>query len=209
MGKAEDVRLLEVCESASKEELKQAYRRCAMRCHPDVTGDQSSEEFVQVRGAYERLRDGYWEKVGLDEVPEARKPRPTQRRSSRPKRGPDFINLFDNLMQNVGDSSRRKVLDDLELEAPLDYLIFGASISIYVPIHVACRACQGRGHISDRSGVSSPCPRCKGDGGMEKQLRVPVAIPPNLRSGATLRVPCEEAGMPGYDLLITVTLGVS
>jgi len=208
MGKSQDAALLGVGESASKDELKRAYRKCAMRCHPDVTGDESSEEFLELRAAYERLRDGYWEKGGRAGPATPREPARPQRRTSRSPRRPDFINLFDNLMQNPG-AGNRKVLEELELEAPIDYLIFGASISIYVPVHVACRTCQGRGRVVEHGGISSFCPKCNGAGDMEKQLRVPVSIPPNLRSGATLRVPMEDSGMAGYDLLVTITLGAT
>lgn len=52
-------KILEVEDTASREELKKAYRQTAMKFHPDKNLDnpQSSKKFVLVRCAYELLAD--------------------------------------------------------------------------------------------------------------------------------------------------------
>jgi len=50
-------RLLEVHESASEEELKRAFRRAAVACHPDHVGntEQANRRFALMKCAYELL----------------------------------------------------------------------------------------------------------------------------------------------------------
>lgn len=50
-------RLLEVHESASTEELKRAFRRAAVACHPDHVGntEDANKRFALVKCAYELL----------------------------------------------------------------------------------------------------------------------------------------------------------
>jgi DnaJ-class molecular chaperone len=63
-------RLLEVHESASEEELKRAFRRAAVACHPDHVGNtqQANRRFALIKCAYELLaNDKPCEKL-LDEA---------------------------------------------------------------------------------------------------------------------------------------------
>ena len=49
--------ILGVSHDASADEIKKAYRRKAMKLHPDVAGPGSEEEFKKVQEAYEVLQD--------------------------------------------------------------------------------------------------------------------------------------------------------
>ena len=49
--------ILGVSHDASADEIKKAYRRKAMKLHPDVAGPGSEEEFKKVQEAYEILQD--------------------------------------------------------------------------------------------------------------------------------------------------------
>jgi DnaJ-class molecular chaperone len=40
---------------ASDDDIRRAYRRAALRFHPDRTGQQDAQEFMEIRSAYERL----------------------------------------------------------------------------------------------------------------------------------------------------------
>lgn len=51
--------ILGVSRSASKEEIKKAYRQLAMKWHPDHnTSPEAKQKFIQIHDAYERLMSG-------------------------------------------------------------------------------------------------------------------------------------------------------
>jgi len=203
MGKREDAKALGVKKEASPEELKQAFRSAAFRCHPDLAGEASRDEFIRLCEAYERLRDGHWDRAPVEEVA----PRRGNGRKRAATHSADFATIFDDLLSNdVAAGNGRHILDHIELEVPLDYLIFGATVSIHFPVEAACRACAGQGLRVAGQGVVERCPTCWGTGNIERQLRVPLSIPPGLRSGAVLRVPLDHAALPGFDLLVELSL---
>ena len=208
MGRKEDVRLLGIGAHTTGDELRRAFKNLALRYHPDVAGEECGVTFVRIREAYERLRDGYWDRVS----PESNDvtPAPSRPRSVSRSRGVDFISLFDGLIENLGQNGApRKVLDHLELEVPLDYLIFGASLTIHFPVEVACARCQGRSMVVESGGSAVHCPVCRGDGTRTRNLEVPISIPPGLRSGSSFRVPLDISGMTGCDLLVEISLGAA
>lgn len=50
--------VLEVGHSASHQEIREAFHKLALTCHPDVNKDpESQQRFVQIKEAYEVLRD--------------------------------------------------------------------------------------------------------------------------------------------------------
>lgn len=209
MSRADDALLLGVGVTVSAESLKAAFRVAAMGCHPDLAGEGCREEFVQLREAYERLRDGYWDRV--DKASERTrqrgpvKPRSTGRRQT--ARTPDFIDFFDAALKDIANQKKgRRVLDEIELAVPFDYLLFGASLTIYVPVEMACRTCHGKGMVPDLQGVVSGCPTCHGDRVSERQLKVPLNLPPGLRAGHRLYIPLDESGLKGYDVLVEISL---
>jgi len=206
MGRAEDASLLNVVTGADAETLKVAFRQAARQCHPDLTGAGDGSDFVRLTAAYERLRDGHWDRV---DAGVARPEKPQARRSSRQSgsQRPDFIDIFDSALGDVLNQEKsRRVLDHVELAIPFDYLLFGASLSFYVPVEMECRSCGGRGHLPDSAGVVSRCSTCLGDRVTERQLKVPVNLPPGLRTGQVITIPLDQAGLKGYDVLVELSL---
>ncbi len=206
MGRAEDANLLNVETGVDNDTLKVAFRQAARQCHPDLTGEGDGADFVRLREAYERLRDGHWERASAKKARSAQAQALSQNKPQSGKRS-DFIDIFDAAMGNVlGETRGRQVLEQVELAIPFDYLLFGASLSFYVPVEMECRKCQGRGHIPDSGGTVSRCPVCTGDRVTERQLKVPINLPPGLRTGQILTIPLDDAGLKGYDVLVELSL---
>jgi hypothetical protein len=53
--------VLGVPHGSTQDDIKKAYHERAKRCHPDIHGDGSAEQFIRVQEAYEKLR----ERVGV------------------------------------------------------------------------------------------------------------------------------------------------
>ncbi|KEG14038.1 putative chaperone DNAJ protein [Trypanosoma grayi] len=65
-GPFDPYRILGLAPNASKEEVKKAYHRLALRYHPDGGPEGSKERFQAVNEAYEALKDGRWRKHDAD-----------------------------------------------------------------------------------------------------------------------------------------------
>ena len=79
MGKKDYYDVLGVSKSVSKDDLKKAYRKLAMKYHPDRNPDdsQAAEKFKELSEAYEILSDdqSYHRLVFFDRLKEFHRPR--------------------------------------------------------------------------------------------------------------------------------------
>jgi len=57
MAKQDYYELLGVDRTASESELKSAFRKMAMKYHPDKTGGKTTEKFKKINQAYQVLSD--------------------------------------------------------------------------------------------------------------------------------------------------------
>lgn len=168
--------LLGVARNATEAEIKSAFRRLAMKHHPDKNpGNKESEErFRKINAAYEALSNP--EKRSLyDRYGEAGVSGQAQAgRGAGPfgSGGVDvnevFGDLFENLFSGGGASSggRRKSRGgDLkyEVHVDLDEAFSGAQIPLEFDRLESCAACRGSG---SRGGVSGTkrCSQCRGSG---------------------------------------------
>lgn len=55
MSIAAALSVMSLCESATPEQIKKAYRRLAMQTHPDKGGEQA--DFIKVKEAYDCLKE--------------------------------------------------------------------------------------------------------------------------------------------------------
>ncbi len=182
-------RILGVPRNASQEEIKRAYRRLALKYHPDRNpGDKEAEErFKEIAEAYEVLRDP--EKRRLYDLygPEG------VRRStgfSGFRTVEDIFSTFSDLFEEFfGFSTSRRAPrpgEDLRYDLTLDFLeaAFGTSKTIEIPKRVPCDRCggsgvepgtspkvcpycYGRGQVSRSHGfftISTTCSYCQGEG---------------------------------------------
>ncbi|MDR2973692.1 MAG: molecular chaperone DnaJ [Propionibacteriaceae bacterium] len=186
--------VLGVPKDASEEDIKKAYRKLAMKYHPDVATEENSvEKFKQIGEAYEVLSDPQKRSMydrGGD-------PLGNGGASGFPGFGGggfDFSTIVDAMfgggMGTRGPRSRvARGQDRLErLSLPLVEAAFGVSRELAIDSlvlcavcsgsgsadgakPVTCRTCHGRGEVTQvqRSFIgdirtSSPCPACRGYG---------------------------------------------
>jgi molecular chaperone DnaJ len=181
VNKADYYEVLGVSREASDQELKSAYRKLALKHHPDRNpGDHAAEErFKQASEAYQVLSDAD-KRAAYDRYGHAGLG--GQGFGGSPFGGSpfgggvDIGDLFGDLfgeMFNVGGSQRRASRqqrgDDLRFDLTVDFdaAIFGVETEVKVRRMEACGACRGTGSASG-SGPRT-CGQCQGRGQVRYQ----------------------------------------
>lgn len=160
--------ILGVSRDASADEIKKAYRRKAMKLHPDVAGPGSEDEFKKVQEAYEVLQDPQKRAVfdrGGD--PNARMGGFGEGGFS--SAGFDFTNLVDAMFGGGtsfggggrGPRSRTRRGQDalVRMRLSLAEAVFGVTKPLEVDTAVVCPKCQGKGAESGSEPVT--CNTCQ------------------------------------------------
>ena len=172
MAKRDYYEVLGVERGADAAALKKAYRRLAMKHHPDRNaGDTESEaRFKEAKEAYEILSDddkrAAYDQFGHDAVSNS-----ASGNSGFGAGGATFSDVFGDVFGDIfGGAARRgggrQVFrgNDLryELEMSLEQAIRGESTTLEIPTSVTCDVCHGSGA---KSGTKpETCPTCGGAG---------------------------------------------
>lgn len=155
MAKADYYELLGVSRTATETELKSAFRKLAMKHHPDRNpGDKGAEaKFKELNEAYQILSDGQ-KRAAYDRFGHAA----FENGGGGP--GPGFGNdfassmadIFEDLFgdfagrQRAGASGRERGSDlRYNLEITLEEAFHGKTATLKVPTSIACEACSGSG----------------------------------------------------------------
>ncbi|OGB74332.1 molecular chaperone DnaJ [candidate division Kazan bacterium RBG_13_50_9] len=173
-------KILGVSRGASPDEIKQAYRRLALRYHPDKTkGDKEGEQkFKEVNEAYRVLSDParrkQYDQFGQTFEGAAGggfagfRPEDFARFTQDFGDLGGFEDLFDAFFGGMRGGRRRSAEDvqrgrdiEINLQITFDEAAFGTTKRISVPRAVACEYCKGTG-ASDGELVS--CDKCGGRG---------------------------------------------
>ena len=166
--------LLGVARTADADEIKSAYRKLALKYHPDRNKEAGApEQFARINEAYAVLSDpekrAHFDRFG----------------SAPPSGGPggdpfgggfDPMDLFEQLFGGGGGlfGGRRGPArgDDIETElhVTLEQARLGAEVSVEVDRLTKCERCQGK---RSEPGGKPPrtCPTCRGAGAVQAQAR--------------------------------------
>ncbi|GGW53298.1 molecular chaperone DnaJ [Alishewanella tabrizica] len=169
MSKRDYYEVLGVAKGADDKDIKKAYKRLAMKFHPDRTqGDKAMEEkFKEVQEAYEVLSDEQ-KRAAYDRFGHAGVD--PNRGGGGGAGGADFGDIFGDVFGDIfggggrRGQSRAQRGSDLRynLELTLEEAVKGKSVDIKVPTMVGCDSCDGSGAKKGTSAKS--CPTCNGAG---------------------------------------------
>ncbi len=198
MAKSDYYEVLGVSKTADEREIKKAYKRLAMKYHPDRNpGDTEAEDkFKEVKEAYEILTDDQ-KRAAYDQYGHAAFEQGGMGGGGFGGGfgggGADFGDIFGDVFGDIFGGGRRQRAargSDLRynMELTLEEAVRGVSKEIRIPTlqecdtchgsgakagskPQTCTTCQGAGQVQMRQGfftVQQPCPTCQGRGSIIK-----------------------------------------
>src|SRR5256886_8049573 len=171
MAKSDYSEVWGVARGASDGELKSAFRKLAMQCHPDRNpGDKNSEHrFKEINEAYDVLKDAE-KRAAYDRFGHAAFEHGGAGGAGHGF-GADFASTFADIFDDLfgmggrrGRSSGRERGADLRynMEITLEEAYGGKTAQIRIPTSVTCEACSGNG--AKAGSKPKACPACGGYG---------------------------------------------
>jgi molecular chaperone DnaJ len=178
MSKRDYYKVLDVPRTASEAEITKAYRRLAMKFHPDRNPDDHSatDKFKEVKEAYEVLTDSNkraaYDQFGHAGVDGMRGPGGGGGGGFDPRDA--FGDIFGDVFGDIFGAGRRGRSQvyrgaDLryELELSLEQAVFGDTVSVDFATLVECAECSGSG--SAKGAKPATCDTCRGAGQVRMQ----------------------------------------
>jgi molecular chaperone DnaJ len=200
MAKKDYYELLGVARGASETDIKKAYRRLAMKHHPDRNPDnkQAEERFKEIKEAFEVLSDarkrGAYDQFGHAGVD------PSAGAGFGGPGASGFGDIFDSVFGDIfgaGGARRggprvfRGADLQYDLELTLEEAVSGTTVKIRTPTAKECAACKGTGA---RAGTApSTCDTCQGHGQVRMSqgfFSVQQTCPRCRGTGQMIRDPC-------------------
>lgn len=206
MSKRDYYEVLGVGREASEGEIKKAYRRLAMKYHPDRNPDDESaaDRFKELSEAYEVLSDDQ-KRAAYDRFGHAGLDGQAGMGGFGGAGAGDFADAFNDIFGEFfgagrrGRGGRRRGADlQYNLEIDLEQAVRGDNVSIRVPSLVACGDCDGSGAAKGSSPVS--CPDCGGAGSIRMAqgfLTLEQTCPRCRGTGKVIKDPCRSCGGRG------------
>lgn len=175
MSKRDYYEILGVEKNASEAEIKKAFKRLAMKHHPDRNPDnkEAEEKFKEAKEAYEILMDAQ-KRSAYDQFGHAGvDPSAGMGGAGGFGGGASFSDIFGDIFgggrARGGGGSRAYRGDDLQynLELNLEEAVHGTQVDVRIPTHIACEECGGSG--AKKGTNPSTCPTCGGVGQVRMQ----------------------------------------
>ncbi|MCZ0953678.1 MAG: DnaJ domain-containing protein, partial [Rhodospirillaceae bacterium] len=206
MAKRDYYEVLGCGRNAGEAELKKAYRRLAMKYHPDRNPDdkQAEARFKEAKEAYEILSNSE-KRAAYDQFGHAGVDA-SQAGGGFGAGGDAFSDIFGDvfgdIFGNAGRRGRSRVFRgaDLryELALSLEQAVAGDSVNIEVPTKVECGRCHGAG--AEPGTQRSTCNRCGGSGQVRVQqgfFSIQQTCPTCRGQGTIITSPCSECSGRG------------
>ena len=211
MAKRDYYKVLDVERNAADGELKKAYRRLAMKFHPDRNPDDEAAErnFKEAKEAYEVLSDPQ-KRAAYDQFGHAGVD-PSAGGGGFHAGAGGFGDIFGDIFGGGGrrTSGRTRGADlRYNLELSLEEAVRGTEVKIRVPANVLCSTCDGSGAAPGSTPTS--CSSCNGLGQVRMQqgfFSVQQTCPKCRGSGQIIETPCSKCQGSGA-LRETKTLSV-
>lgn len=203
MAKRDYYEVLGVERGSSEADLKKAYRRLAMKHHPDRNPDDkdSEDKFKEANEAYEVLSDAS-KRAAYDQYGHAGVDPQMGGGGGPGFGGQNFSDIFGDVFsdffgggQGRGGRGGAQRGSDLRytLELDLEEAVRGTTVNIRVPTLVNCKPCDGSG--AKKGSAPITCPTCAGIGQVRMQqgfFSVQQTCPRCHGQGKIISDPCES-----------------
>lgn len=225
MAKRDYYEILGVEKSASKDEIKKAYRKLSKKYHPDINQEEGSDEkFKEVAEAYEVLSDedkrSQYDRFGHEGMKSQFGGGGGGFQSSGGFGG--FEDIFSSFFGGgrQADPNAPRKGDDLQYTMTVDFeeAVFGVTKTITIKKEVKCDTCDGNGAKPGTS--KSTCSMCSGAGRVAVEQNTPFGriqtertCPTCEGTGQEIKDPCNKCKgtgtvMKDVDIEVTVPEGV-
>ncbi|MED4151668.1 molecular chaperone DnaJ [Priestia aryabhattai] len=187
MSKRDYYEVLGISKSATKDEIKKAYRKLSKQYHPDINkAEDAADKFKEVKEAYEVLSDDQ-KKAQYDQFGHTD---PNQGFGGFGGGSSDFGGFgFEDIFSSIfGGGGRRRDPNAPRQGADLQYTmtlsfeeaVFGKETTIEIPREETCETCHGSGA---KPGTKvDTCSHCNGSGQLNVEQNTPFGRVVNRRA---------------------------
>ncbi len=198
MAKSDYYEILGVPRDGDEREIKKAYKRLAMKYHPDRNpgNAQAEAKFKEIKEAYEILNDPQ-KRAAYDQYGHAAFEQGGMGGGGGAG-GADFTDIFGDVFGDIFGGGRRQRASrgsDLRynMELTLEEAVRGVTKEIRIPALEECDVCHGSGAKPGTSPIT--CPTCHGAGQVQMRqgfFAVQQACPTCQGRGKVIKDPCHK-----------------
>jgi molecular chaperone DnaJ len=210
MSKRDYYEILDVSKNASEAEIKKAFKRLAMKYHPDRNPDnaEAEEQFKEAREAYDILSDSQ-KRAAYDQFGHAGvDPSAGMGGGAGFGGGASFSDIFGDVFGDIfggGGAGRggprvyRGADLRYNLELSLEEAVKGTTVNIKIPSHELCDECGGSG--AKKGTEPTTCTTCGGAGQVRMQqgfFSLQQTCPHCHGTGKMISDPCGKCHGTGH-----------